>query len=51
MSPLFMSPQPNVEKVYVTFFMSPGGDIKKKGGDIKKKTYVLGAAQAGYLVL
>ena len=34
MSPLFMSP---VKKVYVTFFMTPWGDIKKKGGDIKKK--------------
>ena len=25
--------------VYVTFLMSPRGDIRKKGGDIKKKTY------------
>ena len=24
---------------YVTFLMSPRGDIRKKGGDIKKKTY------------
>ena len=27
------------EKVYVTYLMSPRGDIRKKGGDIKKKTY------------
>ena len=25
------------EKVYVTYLMSPMGDIRKKGGDIKKK--------------
>ena len=30
------------QKVYVTFFMSPRGDIKKKGGDIKKQTYGAG---------
>ena len=30
---LYVTPQ----KVYVTFLMSPRGDIRKKGGDIKKK--------------
>ena len=42
------------EKVYVTYLMSPRGDIRKKGGDIKKNLCppplnIFALNQGGYL--